>query len=119
MLEQFKLRKSPPLIVFARLTLRRFREERCLQIASSLTFTALLAIVPIITVALTLISAFPVFRELMLHAAAREGLACPVYCLMPDHIHLVWMGLRRNSDQINGMAFLRTYLEPALHPARF
>ena len=25
------------------------------------------------------------FRELMLHAAAREGLACPIYCLMPDH----------------------------------
>jgi hypothetical protein len=59
------------------------------------------------------------FRELMLHAAAREGLACPVYCLMPDHLHLVWMGLRRDSDQINGMAFLRTYLEPELAPAKF
>jgi REP element-mobilizing transposase RayT len=58
------------------------------------------------------------FRELMLHAAAREGLACPVYCLMPDHLHLVWMDLRRDSDQINGMAFLRTYLEPELAPAR-
>ena len=52
------------------------------------------------------------FRELMLHTAAREGLLCPIYCLMPDHIHLVWMGLRRASDQRNGMAFLRTYLEP-------
>ena len=38
------------------------------------------------------------FRELMFHSAAREGLACPIYCLMPDHIHLVWMGLRRDSD---------------------
>lgn len=36
-----------------------------MQIASSLTFTMLLAIVPILTVALTLISAFPVFRALM------------------------------------------------------
>jgi membrane protein len=62
-----KLRKTPPLIDFARMAWRRFREERCLQVASSLTFTALLAIVPIITVALTMISAFPVFRELMLH----------------------------------------------------
>jgi membrane protein len=62
-----KLRKTPPLIDFARMAWRRFNEERCLQIASSLTFTALLAIVPIITVALTLISAFPVFRDLMLH----------------------------------------------------
>ena len=59
------------------------------------------------------------FQNLMLHAAAREGLACPVYCLMPDHIHLVWMGLRLDSDQINGMAFLRTYLEPEFSPAKF
>ena len=62
-----KLRKTPPLIDFARMAWRRFHEERCLQIASSLTFTALLAIAPIITVALTVISAFPVFRELMLN----------------------------------------------------
>jgi REP element-mobilizing transposase RayT len=54
------------------------------------------------------------FRELMLHAAARERLFCPAYCLMPDHLHLVWMGLRLDSDQRNAMAFLRTYLEPAL-----
>ena len=59
------------------------------------------------------------FRNLMLHAAAREGLVCPVYCLMPDHLHLVWMGLRLDWDQINGMAFLRTYLEPELSPAKF
>jgi putative transposase len=60
-----------------------------------------------------------VFRELMLHAAAREGLLCPVYCLMPDHLHLVWIGLHLDSDQRNGMAFLRTYLEPALAPYQF
>jgi putative transposase len=59
------------------------------------------------------------FRELMLHAVAREGMFCPAYCLMPDHIHLVWMGLRRNSDQRNGMAFLRTYLESKLAPMKF
>jgi putative transposase len=59
------------------------------------------------------------FRELMLHAAVREGLFCPVYCLMPDHIHLLWMGLRLDSDQRNGMAFLRTHLKPLLTPAKF
>src|SRR5687768_16835235 len=62
-----KLKKTPPLLDFARLAWRRFDEERCLQIASALTFTALLAIVPIITVALTMMTAFPVFRELMQH----------------------------------------------------
>ena len=55
-----------------------------------------------------------VFRELMLHAAAREELFCPAYCLMPDHLHLLWMGMQRESDQLNAMKFLRTQLEPAL-----
>jgi putative transposase len=59
------------------------------------------------------------FREVMLHAATREGLFCPTYCLMPDHIHLVWMGLRRDSDQRNGMKFLREHVGKLLTPQRF
>jgi len=59
------------------------------------------------------------FRETMLHAAAREGLFCPTYCLMPDHIHLVWMGMRRDTDQKNGMKFLREHLSPKLRPHQF
>ena len=59
------------------------------------------------------------FREVMLHAAAREGLFCPTYCLMPDHIHLVWMGLHRDSNQRNSIKFLREHLGPALRPYRF
>ncbi len=43
---------------------RRFQEDQGLQTASSLTFTTLLSLVPIITVALTLMSAFPVFEGL-------------------------------------------------------
>ena len=54
------------------------------------------------------------FRELLLHAAARENLFCPVYVLMPDHAHLVWMGLKQDSDQRNAMKFLRTYLAAEL-----
>jgi len=59
------------------------------------------------------------FREIMLHAASREGFFCPAYCLMPDHIHLLWMGLCRDSDQRNGIKFLREHLGPALRPHRF
>ena len=59
-----------------------------------------------------------IFRELMLHAAARESLFCPAYCLMPDHLHLIWMGLRRESDQLNAMKFLCTHLEPVLGGGR-
>jgi len=59
------------------------------------------------------------FRELMLHAATREEVICPIYCLMPDHIHLVWIGTKPSSDQLNGMAFLRTHLRKMIHPAEF
>ena len=59
------------------------------------------------------------FREVMLHTAARERLICPVYCLMSDHIHLLWMGLSLESDQLNGMSFLRTHLESKLSSAKF
>jgi putative transposase len=58
------------------------------------------------------------FRELLLHVTAREGLLCPAYCLMPDHIHLLWLGLRGDTDQRNGMSFLRTHLKPLLAPHR-
>ncbi|MES2563471.1 MAG: YihY family inner membrane protein [Pseudomonadota bacterium] len=44
-----------------RIIMRRFNEDRCMQIAASLTFTSLLAIVPVVTIAVTVISAFPIF----------------------------------------------------------
>jgi membrane protein len=52
------------LIRFLSYVLRRFRRDRCLQLASSLTFTTLLALVPLATIALTSMSAFPVFADL-------------------------------------------------------
>jgi REP element-mobilizing transposase RayT len=51
------------------------------------------------------------FRELLLHAAAREGLYCPTYVLMPDHLHLVWLGLRAATDQLRAVRFLRKYVQ--------
>ena len=50
------------------------------------------------------------FRELLLHAAARQSLFCPAYVLMPDHHHIVWMGMRLASDQRLAMRFLRKQL---------
>ena len=38
---------------------------------------------------------------------------------MPDHLHLVWMGMRRESDQFNAMRFLRRQLGPMLKPYKF
>jgi len=48
---------------YLRFVLKRFRQDRCLQVAGSLTFTTLLALVPLITVALAVFVAFPVFSE--------------------------------------------------------
>jgi membrane protein len=42
---------------------RRFVDDNCLNMAASLGYTSLLAIVPLLTIALTVVSAFPVFRE--------------------------------------------------------
>ena len=60
-------RTNAPLTDLLRIFNQRFIEDRCLQIASSLTFTTLLAIVPIVTIALALVGAFPVFGSLMIH----------------------------------------------------
>jgi len=47
------------------------------------------------------------FRELLTHTAFRYAIACPVYCLMPDHIHMLWMGLFESSDQRLAMRHFR------------
>ncbi len=59
------------------------------------------------------------FRELMLHASSREHLLCPIYVLMPDHLHLVWTRTSPGSDQRRAATFLRARLEPRLAPIRF
>ncbi len=41
----------------------RFSSDRCNQTAASLTFTTLLSLVPLMTIALTMFSAFPVFED--------------------------------------------------------
>jgi membrane protein len=51
-----------------RMVAARFLEDRCTSVAASLTFTTLLSMVPLITVALSLIAAFPVFQSMMEHA---------------------------------------------------
>ena len=48
---------------FLGLIFARFRQERCIDMASSLTFTTLLSLVPLITIMLTFFSAFPQFSD--------------------------------------------------------
>ncbi len=48
---------------FAGFVMRRMGSHRLMQVSGSLTFTTLLALVPLFTIALTVISAFPVFSD--------------------------------------------------------
>ncbi|HEX2649986.1 MAG TPA: YihY family inner membrane protein [Burkholderiales bacterium] len=51
------------LIAFLRAAWNRTYEDRCLQVAGDLTYTTLLAIVPLAAVTLAALSAFPVFAQ--------------------------------------------------------
>ena len=50
---------------FVRFVLRRWNEDRCLQIAGSLSFTTLLAVVPVFAIAVALLSRAPFFEDLL------------------------------------------------------
>jgi REP element-mobilizing transposase RayT len=56
------------------------------------------------------------FRESQLHTLSRYELLCPVYCLMPDHLHFVWFGLSEASDQDLAASFFRRFFNAALKP---
>jgi len=53
-------------------------------------------------------------RELLLHMATMYGISVSVYCAMPDHTHLLWLGLRLNSDQLNACEFFRRHVNDML-----
>lgn len=54
------------------------------------------------------------FRELLTHAAFRYSFCCPIYCLMPDHIHMPWLGLADRADQLLAARYMRTHLNRVL-----
>lgn len=51
-------------LAFVMLVARRVKEQQLPQVASSLTFTTVLSLVPMVTVALAIFTAFPMFKEL-------------------------------------------------------
>ncbi|MDX1965537.1 MAG: hypothetical protein SFV23_00075 [Planctomycetaceae bacterium] len=54
------------------------------------------------------------FREILTHTMFRYGLCCPIYCCMPDHLHLLWIGITDWADQRLGMRFFRRHMTPVL-----
>src|SRR4029077_8496186 len=54
------------------------------------------------------------FRELLTHTAFRYGFACPIYCLMPDHMHFLWVGFVVACDQRLAARCFRKNVNPVL-----
>ncbi|MEO6001663.1 MAG: hypothetical protein ABIZ04_17050 [Opitutus sp.] len=53
----------------------------------------------------------------LLHVCSRFALVCPAYVLMPDHLHLLLLGLNETgSDQRTAIEFLRKQLRDVLAP---
>ncbi len=50
---------------FLRFVLRRWSEDRCPQVAASLTYTTLLALVPLFMIAVAMLSSMPFFEDVM------------------------------------------------------
>ena len=59
------------------------------------------------------------FRELLAHTMFRYTICCPVFCCMPDHIHLLWMGILNGSDQRKAMKYFRQHLNSVLQKLDF
>ena len=58
------------------------------------------------------------FCEILFHTLVRFRLCCPVYCLMPDHMHLIWMGWDASSDQRRATEFFRRHVNVILRRFR-
>jgi hypothetical protein len=54
------------------------------------------------------------FREILAHTAFRYALCCPIYCCMPDHLHMLWLGVLPSCDQFLAARFFRKQLNPIL-----
>src|SRR4051794_21460997 len=52
------------------------------------------------------------FRELLTHTTFRYGFCCPIYCLMPDHLHMLWVGILPGCDQLVAARYFRKQLNP-------
>jgi REP element-mobilizing transposase RayT len=56
------------------------------------------------------------WQTILLHACARHHLVAPLYVLMPDHAHVLRIGLSSDSDQWLAANFLRRHTRAALAP---
>lgn len=94
-----RLRLPETLLATLRTLARRFGEDNLAQTAGSLTFTTLISLVPLLTVALAVFSAFPAFDQLQ--GQLREHLAAS---MLPEAISgRVMSYLTQFADKARGL----------------
>jgi membrane protein len=96
--------RLPAPLGYAVFVLRRLRDDRCLETAGSLTFTTLVALVPFISIALMVVSAFSTFAPIA--ARFRTFLLSN---LVPDAAGRVGLYMRQfaeNADRLTLMGVL-------------
>ncbi len=54
------------------------------------------------------------FREVLIHTMYRYALCCPIYCCMPDHVHLLWVGILDTADQRKAARYFRKQMNIVL-----
>lgn len=87
---------------FTQFVLSRFRADRCSQVAASLTFTTLLALVPLMTIVLNLVSIFPLFSGLV--AKLREFILANL--LPQSSAKLIGIYMQQFSDNASRLTVL-------------
>ncbi len=83
---------------------RRFARDSCASVAASLSYTSLLAMVPLMAIGLAMFAAFPAFanlREAMLRAMI-ENVAPSLAVMVEEHLQ----GFIRNAGQTTGVGIL-------------
>lgn len=92
--DELKLLGLKPYWGFLRFFWRRCNEIRVWQVAGSLTFTTLLALVPVLTIVLVLVSAFPIFGDV-----TREFMDLVNSMIVPSGAAAVWDYLNEFKQQ--------------------
>ena len=54
------------------------------------------------------------FRELLTHSTFRYGFCCPIFCLVSDHLHMMWVGILDEADQLRAMRHFQKSMNPVL-----
>jgi membrane protein len=87
---------------FTRYVISRFRRDQCSQVASSLTFTTLLALVPLITIVLSFVGMFPMLAGLI--GKFREFILANL--LPQSSAKLIGVYMQQFSDNASKLTFL-------------